>query len=62
MQVDPDGKLVQITLEDSSGSTIADEAAGNMLRKSAPFPPLPADWPHFRASIIIEMTMYPNPR
>lgn len=62
MLVAPDGRLVQITLEDPSGSTIADEAAGNMLRKSAPFPPLPADWPHFPTSIIIEMTMYPNPR
>jgi TonB family protein len=62
MLIDPSGTLVQIKLVDSSGSSIADEAAGNMLRNSTPFPPLPADWPHFRASIIIEMTMYSNQR
>ena len=62
MLIDPSGNLVQIMLVSSSGSSVADEAAGNMLRNSAPFPPLPANWPHIRASIIAEMPIYPSPR
>jgi len=60
--VDPSGELVQITLLDSSGSTVADEAAGNMIRSAAPFPPIPASYPHIRTLITVEMPIYPNPR
>lgn len=60
--VDPSGALVQITLLEPSGSSVADEAAGNMIRSSAPFPPIPASYPHIRTSIIVEMPIYPNPR
>ena len=59
--VDPAGELVQITLLASSGSSLADEAAGNMIRNSAPFPPIPASYPHIRTSITVEMPIYPNP-
>jgi TonB family protein len=60
--VDPTGELVQITLLESSGSSVADEAAGNMIRGSAPFPPLPAGYPHIRTLITVEMPIYPTPR
>lgn len=60
--VDPSGELVQITTLASSGSSIADEAAGNMIRSSAPFPPIPANYPHIRTLITVEMPIYPNPR
>jgi periplasmic protein TonB len=60
--VDPSGELVQITTLASSGSTIADEAAGNMIRSSAPFPPIPTTYPHIRTLITVEMPIYPNPR
>ena len=58
--IDPEGNLVQTTLLDSSGSTIADEAAGNMIRSAAPFPPLPASYPHIRTLITVEMPIYPH--
>jgi len=60
--IDPSGELVHLTLVVSSGSSLADEAAGNMIRSSAPFPPIPASYPHIRTSIIVEMPIYPNPR
>jgi TonB family protein len=60
--VDPSGNLVQVALLAPSGSSIADEAAGNMIRNSAPFPPIPASYPHIRTSIIVEMPIYPTPR
>ncbi len=60
--VDPSGQLVQITTLASSGSSIADEAAGNMIRSSAPFPPIPPNYPHIRTLITVEMPIYPNPR
>ena len=60
--VDPTGELVQIKLEASSGSSIADEAAGNMIRSAAPFLPLPANFPHIRTVIEVELPIYPLPR
>ena len=60
--VDPSGELVQITTLASSGSTVADEAAGNMIRSSSPFPPIPANYPHIRTLITVEMPIYPTPR
>ena len=60
--IDPSGDLVQITTLASSGSTVADEAAGTMIRSSAPFPPIPASYPHIRTLITVEMPIYPNPR
>ena len=60
--VDPSGELVQITTLASSGSQVADEAAGTMIRSSAPFPPIPATYPHIRTLITVEMPIYPTPR
>jgi protein TonB len=59
--IDPSGELVQITLLAPSGSDLVDEAAGLMVRRSAPFPPLPASWLHIRTPIIMEMPMFPSP-
>lgn len=60
--IDPSGELVHVTLDASSGSSLADEAAANMIRSSAPFPPIPANYPHIRTLITVEMPIYPNPR
>ena len=60
--IDPSGELVQITTLASSGSSVADEAAGNMIRSSAPFPPIPPTYPRIRTLITVEMPIYPTPR
>jgi TonB family protein len=60
--VDPSGELVQITTLASSGSSVADQAARNMIQNSAPFPPIPPSYPHIRTLITVEMPIYPNPR
>jgi len=60
MVVDPNGALVTITLMDSTGSAILDEAAGNMLRNSAPFGPFPANFPQIRMIIRAELPIYPR--
>jgi len=58
--IDPRGDLVAITLLQSSGSTILDEAAGNMIRNTAPFPPLPRDFPQIRTLITVAIPLYPS--
>jgi TonB family protein len=60
--VEPGGALVTITLLESTGSAVLDEAAGRMLRNSAPFPPLPASYPQIRTVIRAELPIYPTPR
>ena len=58
--VDPAGNLTALTLLESSGSLLLDEAAGRMLRASAPFPPLPASYPQMRTLITVEIPMFPG--
>jgi TonB family protein len=58
--VDPAGNLTALTLLQSSGSLLLDEAAGRMLRASAPFPPLPSSYPQMRTLITVEIPMFPN--
>ncbi|HKF72352.1 MAG TPA: TonB C-terminal domain-containing protein [Stellaceae bacterium] len=60
--IEPSGELVQVRLQATSGLSLADEAAANMIRNSAPFGPIPASYPHIRTSITVEMPIYPNPR
>jgi len=60
--IDPGGNLVAITLLQSTGSPTLDEAAGRMLRVSAPFPPIPPSYPQIRTLITVEMPIYPTPR
>ncbi len=60
--IEPSGELVQITTLASSGSSVADQAAGNMIRNSAPFPPVPPSYPHIRTLITVEMPIYSTPR
>jgi TonB family protein len=62
MVVDPSGQLVTITLLSSTGSSALDEAAGRMLRASAPFPPFPSSYPQIRTVIVVDLPIYPNPR
>jgi TonB family protein len=60
--IEPSGELVEVRLEAPSGSSLADEAAAGMIRNSAPFGPIPANYPHIRTPIIVEMPIYPTPR
>jgi protein TonB len=60
--IEPSGGLVTITLLESTGSQMLDEAAGRMLRNSAPFPPIPASYPQIRTVIRAELPIYSHPR
>lgn len=39
------GELLSITIVQSSGASILDDAAIQILRRASPFPPLPSDYP-----------------
>ncbi|MGH6976944.1 MAG: cell envelope integrity protein TolA [Stellaceae bacterium] len=57
--VNPGGTVSTITLLDSSGQSLIDEAARQMIAASAPFPHLPAELPQVRTSIVIFIPVYP---
>ena len=58
--VNPGGTVSTITLLTSSGQSLIDEAARQMIAASAPFPHLPADLPQVRTSIVIFIPIYPS--
>ncbi|MDE2230237.1 MAG: TonB family protein [Alphaproteobacteria bacterium] len=58
--VDPAGTVSTITLLTSSGQSLIDEAARQMIAASAPFPHLPSDLPQIRTSIVIVIPIYPR--
>ncbi len=58
--LEPSGAMNAITLLNSSGTPRLDEAARLMITSSAPFPPLPADYPQIRTRIVIEIPIYPR--
>jgi len=58
--VEPSGRVTTITLLASSGVPRVDEAARQMIADSAPFPPLPPDYPPVRAVITIFIPVYPR--
>jgi len=58
--IDPAGNLVALTLVASSGSPVLDEAAGQMIRASAPFPHLPPSYPQIRTLITGAIPIYPR--
>jgi periplasmic protein TonB len=58
--VDPGGTVSTITLLASSGQSLIDEAARQMIAASTPFPRLPADLPQIRTSIVIFIPVYPH--
>jgi protein TonB len=58
--LEPSGSMNAITLLSSSGATRLDEAARLMITSSAPFPPLPADYPQLRTRIVVEIPVYPR--
>lgn len=60
--IEPTGDLTAITLLESSGSNVLDEAAGRMIRISTPFPPLPLNYPSIRTLITVAIPLFPNPR
>jgi len=60
--VDRSGRLMGVTILQSTGVSKLDEVAGLMIRDAAPFPPLPADYPDLRALITVEIPIYPAPR
>jgi len=58
--IDPSGNLVALTLVATSGSSVLDEAAGQMIRASAPFPHLPPSYPQIRTLITGAIPIYPR--
>jgi len=60
--LEPSGSMNAITLLNTSGTPRIDEAARLMITSSAPFPPLPPDYPQIRTRIIIEIPVYPRGR
>jgi len=58
--IDPSGNLVALTLVASSGSSVLDEAAGQMIRASSPFPHLPPSYPQIRTLITGAIPIYPR--
>jgi TonB family protein len=58
--IEPSGAISLITLLSSSGVPRIDEAARLMITSSAPFPPLPSDYPQIRTRIVVEIPMYPR--
>lgn len=57
--VNPGGTVSTITLLASSGQSLIDEAARQMIAASAPFPRLPAELLQVRTSIVIFIPVYP---
>lgn len=57
--VNPGGTVSTITLLASSGQSLIDEAARQMIAASAPFPHLPGELPQVRTSIVIFIPVYP---
>jgi TonB family protein len=60
--LEPTGAMNAITMLSSSGLSRIDEAARMMITSSAPFPPLPADYPQIRTRIVVEIPVYPRGR
>jgi protein TonB len=60
MIVDRSGHLLGIKLRKSTGVGILDRAAEEIVRKSAPLPPLPADYPGDAVEIEVALYMYPT--
>jgi colicin import membrane protein len=58
--IEPTGQLSTITNIGSTGSPRLDEAARMMITNSAPFPPLPSDYPQIRTPITIIVPIYPR--
>jgi TonB family protein len=60
IQIDPAGNLVTLTLIASSGSSVIDQAAGQMIRASSPFPHIPPSYPQIRTLITGTIPIYPR--
>ncbi len=58
--LEPSGATNAFTLLNTSGTPRLDEAARLMITSSAPFPPLPPDYPQIRTRIVIEIPIYPR--
>ena len=60
IQIDPAGNLVTLTLLASSGSSVIDQAAGQMIRASSPFPHIPPSYPQIRTLITGTIPIFPK--
>jgi protein TonB len=58
MLLDRSGALRGLTTRRSSGTGVLDEAGAIMIRRAAPFPPLPPDWPG-TVLITVAIPLYP---
>src|SRR5208282_4728169 len=58
--IEPSGAMNAITMLSTSGTPRLDEAGRLMITSSAPFPPLPPDYPQIRTRIVVEIPVYPR--
>jgi periplasmic protein TonB len=58
--LDRKGRLMGMKLVTSSGTAALDEAGAAMIRETAPFPPLPADYPGEAMGFAITLPLYPK--
>jgi periplasmic protein TonB len=56
--IDRRGNLTGVTLEQSSGAQVLDQAGERMLREAAPFPPPPADVPGTNVTLHWTLSLY----
>jgi protein TonB len=59
--LDRKGRLRGIKLVTSSGAAALDDAAAAMIRETAPFPPLPADYPGEAVLVTFTIHLFPKP-
>jgi periplasmic protein TonB len=60
MALDRSGRIIDLQLEHSSGAAGIDRAVADMIRNSAPFPPLPANYPT-EIGITVTIRLFPPP-
>jgi TonB family protein len=58
----PSGTIVTIKLIGTTGVTLLDEAAREMITNSSPFPPVPPDYPQIRTYLTVLIPIYPRTR
>jgi periplasmic protein TonB len=59
--LDRKGGLHSIKLVGSSGAAALDDAGATMIRETAPFPPLPAEYPGEAVIVTITIHLFPKP-
>ncbi len=60
IEISPTGALVGIRLERSAGADMLDDTAREMIEESAPFPPLPGNFPSDGVVLSVTIHLFPE--